>query len=283
MNYYKILQVDSEAEPEVIAAAYKRLALKYHPDTNESPDAMNRMKEINIAYKILSDPHKRKLYDDNLRKEKLDSTKYKDRKINNDYTYKQNWNTSAYHQNKELLYRSNFYSDFWLVERGTDYEYYHENGYYYIKLNSQNRYQYSYKRFNCDNFIVNVDAQIERYAGLVGYGIIFSITEDYRGNDFYWYEVTSQCNYALYICKNETFMPILDYRFSNHIFEASRVNSLFIEKKNENITLGVNGEILSTIKDYRLQGGSIGLFVSTPQSNYINVRFRDFKLYSLNL
>src|SRR5512135_2185429 len=63
VDYYKILQVDPSAEDEVIKAAYKRLALKYHPDTNKSPDASQRMKEINEAYQVLSNPTKRASYD----------------------------------------------------------------------------------------------------------------------------------------------------------------------------------------------------------------------------
>jgi curved DNA-binding protein CbpA len=62
-NYYKILQVDPTAEPEVIAAAYKRLSIKYHPDTNRSSDANRRMQEINEAYQILKDPASRAHYD----------------------------------------------------------------------------------------------------------------------------------------------------------------------------------------------------------------------------
>lgn len=60
--YYRILQVDRAAEPEVITAAYKRLALKYHPDSNRAPDALQRMQEINEAYEVLSDPVKRERY-----------------------------------------------------------------------------------------------------------------------------------------------------------------------------------------------------------------------------
>jgi DnaJ-domain-containing protein 1 len=62
-NYYKVLQVDPSAEPEVIIAAYKRLALKYHPDRNQSPEAAQRMKEINIAYEVLCEAVKRGQYD----------------------------------------------------------------------------------------------------------------------------------------------------------------------------------------------------------------------------
>ncbi|MEW6231596.1 MAG: DnaJ domain-containing protein [Chloroflexota bacterium] len=62
-DYYKVLQVDPEAEPEVIAAAFRRLAAKYHPDVNPSPDADHRMKEFNVAYEVLGDAARRAQYD----------------------------------------------------------------------------------------------------------------------------------------------------------------------------------------------------------------------------
>ncbi|MBI2906414.1 MAG: J domain-containing protein [Chloroflexi bacterium] len=62
-DYYAILQVHPRAEKEVIEAAYRRLATKYHPDRNSSPEATRRMKEINAAYEVLSDPEKRRWYD----------------------------------------------------------------------------------------------------------------------------------------------------------------------------------------------------------------------------
>jgi curved DNA-binding protein CbpA len=70
-NYYQILQVDTAAEPEIINAAYKRLSIKYHPDTNKSADATRRMQEINEAYKVLNDPASREDYDLYLKSETL--------------------------------------------------------------------------------------------------------------------------------------------------------------------------------------------------------------------
>ncbi|MDD5472708.1 MAG: DnaJ domain-containing protein [Candidatus Methanoperedens sp.] len=61
-DYYEILQVHPQAEPEVIEAAWRRLARKYHPDVNKSQNAEERMKEINIAYEILGNPERRKQY-----------------------------------------------------------------------------------------------------------------------------------------------------------------------------------------------------------------------------
>lgn len=62
-NYYKILQIDPSAEPEMVETAYRRLARKYHPDQNQSDDATVRMQELNEAYEILSDARKRTEYD----------------------------------------------------------------------------------------------------------------------------------------------------------------------------------------------------------------------------
>lgn len=60
---YKTLQVDSEAEDEVIQAAYRRLARKYHPDVAPGAEAAARMAAINAAWELLGDPVKRALYD----------------------------------------------------------------------------------------------------------------------------------------------------------------------------------------------------------------------------
>jgi hypothetical protein len=62
-DYYRVLQVDPQAEEEVIEAAYRRLARKYHPDVYAGPDASERMRELNLAYALLKDPAKRQEYD----------------------------------------------------------------------------------------------------------------------------------------------------------------------------------------------------------------------------
>ncbi len=52
-NHYETLQVTPTAEPEVVVAAYRALAKKYHPDRSEAPDAMARMARINVAFHAL--------------------------------------------------------------------------------------------------------------------------------------------------------------------------------------------------------------------------------------
>ena len=62
-NYYKILGVQSNSNKSTIKKAYKKAALKYHPDVNKSYDAEKKFKEINEAYNVLSNEEKRKKYD----------------------------------------------------------------------------------------------------------------------------------------------------------------------------------------------------------------------------
>jgi curved DNA-binding protein CbpA len=60
---YKTLQVDPEAEDEVIAAAYRRLARKYHPDVAPGPEAAARMTAINAAWELIGEPSRRTEFD----------------------------------------------------------------------------------------------------------------------------------------------------------------------------------------------------------------------------
>jgi len=62
-DYYDILQVSPNAEQEVIDAAYRRLARKYHPDVYSGSDAADRMREFNEAHEVLGDRRRRAEYD----------------------------------------------------------------------------------------------------------------------------------------------------------------------------------------------------------------------------
>ena len=63
-DYYKTLGVEKGADPEAIKKAYRKLALKYHPDRNPgNREAEEKFKKISEAYAVLSDNEKRKQYD----------------------------------------------------------------------------------------------------------------------------------------------------------------------------------------------------------------------------
>ena len=63
-DYYEVLGVNRSAEQADLKKAYRRLAMKFHPDRNEgNADAEQKFKEIKEAYEVLSDPQKRATYD----------------------------------------------------------------------------------------------------------------------------------------------------------------------------------------------------------------------------
>ena len=63
-DWYKVLQISRQASDKEIKAAYRKLAKKYHPDLNDGTDmAEERFKDINEAYRILSNPSEKRKYD----------------------------------------------------------------------------------------------------------------------------------------------------------------------------------------------------------------------------
>jgi len=63
IDAYKVLQVDPEADQDVIQAAYRRLARKWHPDVAPESEAAARMVTLNLAWGLVGDPQRRAAYD----------------------------------------------------------------------------------------------------------------------------------------------------------------------------------------------------------------------------
>ncbi len=62
-DYYEVLGVPRDASTEQIKKAYRKLAMKYHPDVADDPGSADKFKEIGEAYEVLHDPNKRAMYD----------------------------------------------------------------------------------------------------------------------------------------------------------------------------------------------------------------------------
>lgn len=88
-NYYEVLEISRFANQREIKSAFRRLARKYHPDRN-STVSDDIMKNINIAFEILSDPGKRKQYDETLGGERPIQSDRSDQNRDSDSAYIQN-------------------------------------------------------------------------------------------------------------------------------------------------------------------------------------------------
>lgn len=79
LNYYDLLEVSPKASQAVIASAYRALSQRYHPDKNGGDKAADEMMaKINVAYAVLSDQLKRKVYDEELIGRRASSKEYSD-------------------------------------------------------------------------------------------------------------------------------------------------------------------------------------------------------------
>jgi curved DNA-binding protein len=100
MDYYKTLGITKAATADEIKKAFRKLAVKYHPDKNtDNPQAETKFKEINEAYETLKDPEKRKKYDQHGK----DYQKYEGASGGGQYDFNGNKNGGGYAQ-----YETNF-------------------------------------------------------------------------------------------------------------------------------------------------------------------------------
>lgn len=100
INYYHILNLNRNAKVSEIKKAYRKLALLYHPDVNQSKNANEKFIMINKAYNTLIDPQKRKQYDlsldlgitiDILQKKQKKKQQERDKKYGTSYRFKQEY------------------------------------------------------------------------------------------------------------------------------------------------------------------------------------------------
>ena len=67
-DYYAILQIEKSASQNEVKTQFRKLAKKWHPDRKQSDDAEKKMAQINTAYEVLSNPQRRKIYDQHFSK-----------------------------------------------------------------------------------------------------------------------------------------------------------------------------------------------------------------------
>ena len=154
-NYYEILEVDKNASDEIIKVAYKALVKKYHPDLKEGNAKINaedKIKQINEAYDILSNPEKKYEYDQNLINEDISKEQY-------EIVLNENMNLK-----KELnIYRNNIYHNYRQNNRYTKENYdttYNTN--YNNDNNSQNNtYKEQNSNINNNNFKENISERLK--------------------------------------------------------------------------------------------------------------------------
>ena len=166
-NYYKILQVDKDASPEIIKVAYKLLVKKNHPDLKEGSEkqiAEENIKEINEAYDVLSNPEEKAKYDQNLINEFISQEKYNEI-INENMNLKKelNYFNNLYNKNNYAKRQySNMYDNTWAKN--------------YTQTNSQNNYNANSNNINKNNYKTDSKEKLKTFIAIIlTFLIIFAI------------------------------------------------------------------------------------------------------------
>lgn len=111
-DYYKILEISPDEDFAAVKAAYRKQALKWHPDKHPNMDVKSIMQDINEAYAILKDSQKRARYDEEykfFRESQYSNSNPKDTQSSSEQSYKQNY--SNQNHNKEYWHEYHYEYD----------------------------------------------------------------------------------------------------------------------------------------------------------------------------
>jgi ClpX C4-type zinc finger protein len=198
---------------------------------------------------------------------------------------------------ERLFYRSDFYfpddkwsegDDKWSEEalRHGHARTFRQDGYYHMVLHLSglsNWWMYRTPGIALANFRVHVDAEFTTHSGTgAHYGVVFHAKNDNGKHSFYYFAISRSGYYSLKIYDHKEWKDILNYRYSEFIRRGDSTNSLMVEMVEQTITLGINEHILATLLDNSLADGYVGLLVCTGiNDSFVEARFRDFRLYSI--
>ena len=154
-NYYEILEVDKNASDEIIKVAYKALVKKYHPDLKEGNAKINaedKIKQINEAYDILSNPKKKYEYDQNLINEDISKEQYEIV-----------LNENMYLKRELNIYRNNFYHSYRKNNSYTkeNYDTTYNTNYNNDNDSQNNAYKEQNSNINYNNFKENISERLK--------------------------------------------------------------------------------------------------------------------------
>lgn len=271
-DYYQILEVEPCAESEVIDGAYRALASKYNTDA-ETGIVYRRLKDINQAYKILSDPGKRREYDKKRRRELQGHLEPLERpEPPKHWTECRGWQSDFNNPPSGLAQSTDTY---WTFCR---------DGYYHIAIQPSfdgwmPRWVYQCLGFRVVNFSASVEAQFAADTCRESTcGIIFRRD----ATCFYRFEVSQNGHYRLTLRDpSGSRKTLLHWRFSESLRRGYAPNTLSVKGADRTIELHANGHLIAGVTDDMQLYGDVGLFVASLDGDYAEARFRDFELYDL--
>ncbi|MBI2975834.1 MAG: J domain-containing protein [Chloroflexi bacterium] len=260
-DYYKVLQVAPDAEAEVIQAVYRRLARKYHPDTGGDKASAEKMKLVNEAYAVLSDPASRTKYD----RERDSSGERPAARASKTLVWQDDLHTKA--------------SGWPPPSKDEDCELDKRGGFLTIGVTRPNWMSVHDAPPKLSSFEAKVRAQIPRTNGPEAEcGLVFC-----KNNAGHLkFSLRRNGYYSLSVHSGARERRLLDFQFSDLFNADNEPNVLMVKVVGSRIKIGVNGHLLASVEVGSVREGRVGLFVaSSAADQFANAKFRDFTIYAI--
>jgi hypothetical protein len=160
----------------------------------------------------------------------------------------------------EVIYQDDFSDEGtgWPQENYT----YYQNGRYYIKVNSENLYQWVTGGENLVDVIIQIDARVEQSSGDGDFGVICRYQDE---NNMYMFEITQDAYYSIYKLDNNEWYPLIEYTYSDMLvnLEEAKFNVVCV---GDTLSFAVNGKLLGEVSDQSIKAGDYGFFAGTYDS-----------------
>ncbi len=164
----------------------------------------------------------------------------------------------------EVIFQDDFSDEEsgWPQENYIDESHYYQNGRYYIKVNSENKYRPITIGENLRDMTIQIDARVEQSSGSGDFGVICRYQDD---NNLYMFGITQDAHYAIYKVVSAEWYPLIEYTYSDMLvnLKEARFNVACI---GDTLRFAVNGKLLGEVSDQSIRSGDYGFFAGTFDS-----------------
>ena len=177
------------------------------------------------------------------------------------------------------LLRSDDFSDStsgWFTGTDSDGVYEYRNGEYWVTVNPEGRIVWVYLGESAANVKLSINTRVEASGENSGYGLICRYVDE---ENFYGFEISEDGYYTIWKRVNDEYIYLQEWEYWPNYPAVGQTAEMSITCLEDQLTLSINGELISEVTDSTFTSGDLGLFVSTYDYGNVTIAFDNFKAY----